>query len=362
VTLTLKTPEQLGLNASGAAAFEAVFNSLQKNPEIADAIVGATTKYSFLQLYDELLPNQTIGTFESIETATQKIANLTEQSPDNGTRIAGGSLWLQEINSTIKRNDGDTLGETDQMFGLVGGYEKRGTAGGALGVTLAYLNVGAIDVDQPIAGDLVTNLAEVGAYYRRAWGGLRFSVRVGGGYAWFNEDRPFVTTGVADTAYGQWDGVFADGHTGLQYEAHFSRFYLRPEISLDYLYLNQSGYTESGGDTGFDLTVDRRAEGRMTAAALLTFGAQYGKSSWFRPEVYGGYREVVLGGLADTVAAFPDAEPFSLAPGDLGGGWAVVGFALKAGTSLSYIAIEGEADLSSFEQRYDIYLSGRALF
>ena len=37
-------------------------------------------------------------------------------------------------------------------------------------------------------------------------------------------------------------------------------------------------------------------------------------------------------------------------------------FSLKAGTSLSYVAIEGEADLKNNEQRYDVYLSGRAMF
>ena len=82
-----------------------------------------------------MLPDQGIGTFESLESATQKIANLTAQTPDAGTRIAGTSAWLQEVNETLKRNDGETLGETDKMFGLVGGYEKSGAGGGALGVT-----------------------------------------------------------------------------------------------------------------------------------------------------------------------------------------------------------------------------------
>jgi hypothetical protein len=40
----------------------------------------------------------------------------------------------------------------------------------------------------------------------------------------------------------------------------------------------------------------------------------------------------------------------------------VAGFSLKAGTPLSYVAIEGEAALKNNEQRYDVYLSGRAMF
>lgn len=362
VTLTLKTPQQLGLNASGAAAFNAVFQALQKNAALGDAMVTPTTKYGFLQLYNQMLPDQGIGTFESLEAATEKIASLTEQSPDPNARIAGTSVWLQEVNETIKRDDGETLGVTDKTFGLVGGYEKMGPGGGAIGVTLAYLNIGDEGTFEPIGGDNVANLAEIGAYYRREWKGLRFSVRAGGGYAWFNQRREFVTTAVNETAYGNTNGYFADAHAGLQYEQHFGSFYVRPELSVDYLYLNEDAYNDSGAGPGFDLSIADRASGRMTSAALITVGTQYGHDTWFRPEVYGGYRTVVFGDIADTVAQFQGGSPFSLAPGDVNGGWLVAGFALKAGTPLSYIAIEGEMDLGDNEQRYDLYLSGRALF
>ena len=362
VTLTLKTPEQLGLNASGAAAYSSVLAALQQNSGIASAIIAPTSKFQFLQLYNQMLPDQGIGTFESLEAATQKIANLTEQTPDAGVRIGGGSAWLQEVNETIKREDGETLGATDVTFGLVGGYERMGIGGGALGVTLAYLNITNQGTFDPIGGDLVSNIAEVGAYYRRAWGDLRFSVRGGGGYAWFDQRREFLTTGVTDTAYGGWNGYFADGHVGAQYEQHIGNFYVRPELSFDYLYLNQNGYNETGGGPGFDLAVAQQTSQRGTVAALVSVGTQYGRDAWFRPEIFGGFRQVAFGGIGDTVAAFSGASPFSLAPGDVNGGWVVAGFALKAGTQLSYVAIEGETDLKNNEQRYDVYLSGRAMF
>ncbi len=96
VTLTLKTPTQLGLNASGTAAFDAVFQALTKDAALGDAMIAPTTKFGFLQLYNQMLPDQGIGTFESLESATQKIANLTAQTPDAGTRIGGTSAWLQK--------------------------------------------------------------------------------------------------------------------------------------------------------------------------------------------------------------------------------------------------------------------------
>jgi outer membrane autotransporter protein len=217
-------------------------------------------------------------------------------------------------------------------------------------------------VAEPLGGNLITDLVEAGAYYRRAWGGLRFSVRGAAGYAWFNEKRLFVTNGVSDSSSGSWNGYFGDAHAGAEYELHISRFYLRPELSADYLYLNDGAHREAGAGPGFDLGVAQRTSDRLTGSAVLTVGAQYGHDIWFRPELFGGYRQVFFGNIANTVANFTGQSPFTLTPGDVNGGWLVAGFSLKAGSSLSYVALEGEADLRQNEQRYNVYLSGRAMF
>ena len=246
VDVDLKSPQQLGLNASGAAAFNAVFNAVQQDSRLATALIQPTTHYGFLQVYNQFVPDQGLGTFDALEAATRKIADLTGQPPDAGTRIAGSSLWLQEVNQTVKRNNGATLASTSKALGLVGGYEKMGAGGGALGVTLAYLNIQNVGVFEPLGARLVTQLLEVGAYYRRAWGGLQFSARAAGGYAWFEQDRQFVTTGVSVTSSGNWNGYFADAHVGLGYEARIGRFYVRPLLSADYLYLSENAHADSG--------------------------------------------------------------------------------------------------------------------
>ena len=364
VTLQVKTAQELGLNASGAAAFDSVFAALEHNSAIANAIITPTTQYGFLGLYNQMLPQQGIGTFESLEAATQRIAGLISQPPDAGTRIAGGSAWLQEVNQTIKREDGASLGSTAKLFGLVGGYERMGAGGGAVGVTVAYMNIGDVGTAEPVNAQTISDIAEVGAYYRRAWGDLHFSVRGGAGYAWFNSNRMFVTTGVSETSAGNWNGYFGDAHVGAEYELHVGRFYMRPSVSFDYLSLNENAHSFTGAGPGFDLTIDQRNSERGTASGIITFGTQYGHDTWFRPEIYGGYRQVVFGTIANTAGFFTGTggPPFILGPGDVNGGWVVAGFSLKAGTPLSYVAIEGEAALKNSEQRYDVYLSGRAMF
>jgi hypothetical protein len=100
----------------------------------------------------------------------------------------------------------------------------------------------------------------------------------------------------------------------------------------------------------------------MTGEALMTLGAQFGHDAWFRPELFAGYREVFFGNIANTVGSFAAGDSFDLASDEGKGGWLTTGFALKAGTPLSYVAIVGELNLRNDEQIYDVYLSGRAMF
>jgi hypothetical protein len=365
VTLSLKSAQTLGFNASEAAAYSAIFAAIQKDSQVGNSVVAQTTRAGLLSVYDQLIPDQGIGTFESLEQSTEKIADLTSQTPDAGTRIPGTSLWLQEVNQRVDRQtNASTIGSNGTVFGLVGGYEQAGAGGGAIGLTLAYLNIGDIGIDSAIGAHLVSDIVEAGAYYRRTIGGFSFSVRGAGGYAGFNERRIFLTTGVSEASFGQWGGFFGDAHAGLAYEAHIGRFYLRPSISVDYLYLNQQKHSDSGGgtDAAVNMNVAAQTSSRLTGAALLTLGAQFGHDAWFRPEIFGGYRAVLAGELGDTVANFDGGSPFSLSPGNQKGGWMTVGFSLKAGTSLSYVAIEGDADFRSDEQAFDVFLSGRTLF
>ena len=237
-----------------------------------------------------------------------------------------------------------------------------GAGGGALGATFSYMNIQDRDSAAAVGEHTVASLLEMGGYYRRAVGGLRLSVRGAGGYAFFNEDRRFVAPGVARIARSSWGAFFADTHVGAAYEVHMGRFYARPELSADYLFLRENGHTETGGGDGFDLSIDSRSSHRLSGAAILTLGTQFGRDTWLRPEIRGGYRRIFSGSLGDTVAQFSGGTPFTLSDSPDTGGWYTVGFSLKGGTNLSYLAIEGDADFRDGEQRYDLYLSGRSMF
>lgn len=362
VTAGLKSQSQLGFNNAEQAALTAVLKAAPATLGIENALLAQTSTAGLKAVYDQLLPNQGQGLFDALDKAAQAVSSLTGTTPDAGTRVAGSSLWLQEVNERVRRTGIQTQGSYSKLLGVIGGYERLGPAGGAAGITLAYYNVEEAENAQQVGGNTVASLIEAGAYYRRAAGGLTFSVRGAGGYSFFSGERRLIAGGVTEKATSSWNGYFFDGHTGLAYEQRFGRFYARPEISADYLRLHENSHGETGGDAGFDLNVAGRSSTRLSGEAIVSLGTQWGKAQWLRSEIRGGYREVFSGNIGDTVANFAGGAAFSLAPDSDSGGWATVGVSLKGGSQFSYLALEGDADFRSGEQRYDIRLAGRSIF
>jgi hypothetical protein len=340
-----------------------VLTALPNNTAIETNILSQTTQAGLQSAYDQLLPGQGQGIFEALDAAAEQIAAMTAARPDAGTPVAADrSLWLQEVNERVDRRGADSVGSNAKLLGLVGGYEKIGVARGALGFLVNYFNDQEADSHAAVGAHVVASMIGAGAYYRMEGGPLTLTAEGGGGYAWFSSVRRFVEPSVVDRATSSWDGFFGDAHFLVAYEQPIGRFYLRPELSADYLYLSEGAHQETGGGAGFDLNIASRASSRASAAAVLVVGTQFGKTSWLRPELRAGWREIFAGAVGDTVSAFDGGTPFTLAADKDRGGWATVGFSIKGGSAYSYIALEGDLDLRPGQERYDLRIAGRSAF
>lgn len=364
VTVTQRTPAQLGFNKAEGSALDAILAAIPANPGIQQTILAQTTQAGLKSAYDQLLPNQGQGIFEALDAAAEAVSALTAARPDAGTPSApNSSLWLQEVNERVDRDGANTVGSAAKVLGLIGGWEANGVLGGAVGLSVSYFNAQEQDSQAPVNDQVVASFADLGAYYRLGMGPFTFDVRGSGGYGSFSGVRRFVASQVVDEATSHWGGVFADGHVGVAYEQKlFGSYYIRPEISGDYLYLGEGAHKETGGGAGFDLDIASRVSSQASAQAILVLGTQFGTQNWIRPELRIGYREVFAGDVGDTVATFTGGSPFVLVADPLTGGWATIGFSLKAGTPYSYIALEGDFDYRPGQERYDIRIAGRSAF
>jgi hypothetical protein len=360
LTVTRKTAAQIGLNAAEGAALDAVLAAAPANAAIQSALLGATTEAALKPIYDQLLPSQGQGLFESLDAAAQAVGSMVGVAPEATSQVAGTSLWLQEVNERVDRTGAQTLGSFSKLFGVVGGYEFMGSGGGAVGLTLAYFNADELEDADHIGTGVTASMVEGGAYYRRAIGHFSVSARAALGFSWFSDNRVFATigqtaatdansaTGTELRAHSSWGGIFYDGHFQATYEQPLGHFYARPEVSADFLELDEGSHSDTGGGNAFDLNVASRNSNRLSGQAILVLGRQWGQTTWLRTEIRGGYREIFSGQIGDTTASFSGGNPFTLAAENDRGGWFTAGFSIKGGSQYSYLALEGLAGRSIF--------------
>jgi hypothetical protein len=262
------------------------------------------------------------------------------------------------------RDAGVTAGSETKAFGFVGGYESMGADGGALGATLAFVTAEEQDDVARIGEETSVSLLEAGIYWRRSIGKFTFNARGSAGYGWFNGDRVFIDPAntLVVEATSDWTGFSGVLSAAGAYEFTAGRFYARPALSIDYLYLSEDSRLEDGLSDAFNQEVESRTSDRLSTTAELALGATFGRDLWWRPELRLGYRQNLSGAMGDTVFRFVGGQWVALPATEAGDGAMLVGLSLKAGTPMSYVAIEGEFEAVDGEDRSNLQLSGRVMF
>ena len=373
-----RTAAEIGMNKAQASAYDATFAALTKDKGLASTFLGQGGKDGFLGLYDQMMPDTGEGFFAALQNANQSISSATGYRPDPGDRYGPDSLWVQEINTLVRRDTADTMGSDTQAFGFVGGYEAMGDAGGALGLTLAYVSIEEHDIAAKVGEQTTGNFVQLGGYWRRSVGGWRMNAGGGGGFGWYDGDRTFSSgdvdgNGVVDVVRhnsAKWTGYTFNAFAGTAYEAKFGRYYARPEARLDYLFLQEGARREKGGEDatdssqdGFDQNRAKRKSDSLTGDVGVAFGADFGRDMWWRPEVRVGYRQTLAGKIGDTTVSYASGgNPFTVAAMNEKEGAVTLGFALRAGTPMSYLALEANAEAAKKQKRYNLKLTGRAMF
>ncbi|CAN5126237.1 autotransporter outer membrane beta-barrel domain-containing protein [soil metagenome] len=373
-----RSATEIGMNKAQASAYDATFAALTQDKGLATAFLAQGGKDGFLGLYDQMMPDTGEGFFAALQNANQSISAATGYRPDPGDRYGPDSLWIQEINTLVRRDTDDTMGSDTQAFGFVGGYEAMGDAGGALGLTLAYVSIEEHDIAAKVGEQTTGNFVQLGGYWRRSIGGWRMNAGGGGGFGWYDGDRTFSSgdingDGRVDVVRhnsAKWTGYTFNAFAGTAYEAKFGRYYARPEARLDYLFLQEGARNEKGGEDATDPTQDgldqnraKRKSDSLTGDVGVAFGADFGRDLWWRPEVRVGYRQTLAGKIGDTTVRYASGgNPFTVAAMNEKDGAVTLGFALRAGTPMSYLAIEGNAEAAKKQKRYNLKLTGRAMF
>ena len=375
--VTRATAAQLNLNGNQAAAYNAIYNAFVTDADVEADLLSKSAEGTFKKAYDQFLPDFAGGPFESLAIGQRAIIREQETDPLKlETDQTRG--WVQEIGFLTHQGDSDSAGYDAGGFGVSAGVEEA-HGSGVVGVSGAFLSTEVADAGQDSYGHMAGSLLEAGVYWRSSGSGINANASLDGGYAWFDSQRQFLDTGpnpasvsnpdvpattatVQRTAAAQWGGGLISGQVGLNAPIEFGRFYLRPEVSADYIALFEEGYTEHGGGSAFDLTVAPRTSQQASAQVDLVLGATFGDAIKYRPELMIGWRGVVYGGPGATTAHFMGGDNFTLNANFQDKGGLLARLGLRAGGQFADFTADAGGEYHGNFQSYDARALARFLF
>ena len=362
VTVARKTADELGLNRSGSAAYEAIYAAISADKPVGGAFLSITDGSTFTNNLRELLPDHAGGAFDTVSSASRATARILAD-PDAPLADEGNwGFWIQQVGWGRTKAIGDTSGYHITGWGVSGGAEIQIGDIGRFGLSAAYL--AGQDSDSATSNEVNANQYELGAYWRSDWGPLHAFARGSIGTVDFKSHRRFDgmngTTQVLRTSIGAWNGKLYSGAAGLSYKLQLGAFSLRPQASIDYYHLKEGHYAEAGSDAAINLIVNGRTSDEFAANGALALGYSFFDQSdeeggFLRAELEGGRRQLIGGSLGSTTAHFTGGQSFTLTPEDRTNGWTGA-LRLKGGTSA--YAITGE--FSGEQQQSHVAVALRA--
>ena len=361
-----RTADEAGLTAAQAGAYDAVFEAFDRDATVRNALLAKTEAAGFGGLYDQFLPDYSGALFRVIAQAQEATARGIDET-EGRLSPSGRRGWVQEIGVIQRQDLAGAAGFEADGFGLAAGVEGAQTDLGTFGLQTSFLNVNVDEDGAAAAENLSGSTLSAGAYWRASAGGLQASAGATGGYAWLQGERAVVDLdqGLSRTATSEWTAILGTAHLALSWTAEAGRYYARPMVRADYVYLREDGRTESGGGEAIDLAIDERTGQQLAAFAGLALGATFGDADGmlWRPEVTAGYRALTGDGAGATTARFVSGGPaFSLNAPELDDGAMVVRLGVRGLSRHFDLALEGGGELRGDHQAYDARVTARLAF
>lgn len=366
VTVSRRTAAELGLNPVETAAYDGVYNGLGQDAGIQRAVLAQTTLGGLQGVYDQLLPDHAGGVFRALTWAAEQQADAAADAPLGQQGAGPTRAWTQEIGQR-EHHDGDgTTGYSLLGFGLVGGLESVSSHGDALGVRLGFVSTNVSNPDLASANLIGVSEVNAGVYWRGTYGGVTLDAQADAGFVWAKSDREFLYTDTLGTvnrkAESSWGGYVLSSRFGAAYNAHMGKVFFQPRIHADYVRLHEGGYDESGGGSGFDLSVDSRASDALSVTGSVVAGLTFGQTFHWRPQIEVGYRSVISGDAGDTTAAFVGGSPFTLAADSVSGGAFIGHIGLRAYSNYLDLLLEAGGEIGDDYTDLDVRMTARTVF
>lgn len=365
LTVAKKSTAELGMIASEAAAYDAIYSSLT-NVNSSSAVQTLLLRREFLSrlddrefynLYRQLMPNHSGGPLLSL---TAGIDAVRHALADRRVNANPGEItaWVQQIDFYADKDQAAAYGFRSEGYGFAAGLERGGRMG-TFGLSMAFSTSDMKDEDALLEENLTADLYELGVYWRTAGDNWRVWARGAGGFAVFDETREVVTPTVLLRFQTGWSGYSLAAGAGGSYDMNFGKWYSRAEGAFEYFYLSEGEHSESGGPSALRYHYDSRTGHILKAEMMLNIGRRFGQDGWLTPELRLGWRQNISSDLGVTTFRIgSSALRSTLHPDSIEGGGPVLGFRVTAGSQMGFLGFEGTAMLLDEYQFYSLMLRG----
>ena len=297
LTVRRRTTGEMGLNPNMAAAFNGAVNALNKDPDVAAAVLAPATRDSFLAAFRQLLPDTSDAT-RQIATAAQNLSLGAVRSrltgiPDLRAGRDGdrSSIWLQAIGTGLSaKADGDDLGYGDWGVGIALGADTPLSATTKVGVNITEM-FNSVDFGVSPNSQLFIYGSQLNVYARQDLGRFYVQGLVGGGLNHYEGTRNIRIGTLKRTADGRGNGYQVGGTIELGTQIGLGSYSLDPYVRAQYLKLHQGLYQDTGGGDGVNLTVDAHDQTSLKGSTGFAVNRDYvvGIDSTLQATLRGNY-------------------------------------------------------------------------
>ncbi len=366
LSLTRRSASDLGLNENQANSLDVVLAALSTDEELGSALANTTTQESFTSALEQFYPDYTDASIQLLLAGVNgSIGAVSNRLDVVRSGRGAGAVWVQEYATYQDReNDGFGPGYRGHGFGFAAGMDRPFGPFYAVGVNLAGA---ASQWEEPSGFDEPRSVRTLhaGVYAASAAGPLRIDAFGGAGVDQYETVRRFSFDDISREASADWAGYHANASLRAALEFNRGAVYFSPQVSVDYLRLEEEGYTETGGGAGFDLEVDERTSESFTSTAMLVAGGRFGREgrTWWSPRLRVGYRANLSSEAPVTVARFVGTtDTFALTASDMPDSGGIAGFTFAAGSRYSSFQLDYDADIADGFLRHVARVAFRFVF
>ena len=254
-----RTAEDLGLSANTGLYYEASSTALGTDSSLFSSLASITEGDSFESALTQFVPDTSSAIMQSAinqqNMAYGLMSRRLDRVPATGFYRDRPTAWLQTIGGYVKREaKGEQPGYTSWSGGIAIGTDRQINSITRAG--LAFTQMWSFP-DELLSFDKPTEYSssQLSGYFRMGNSYKHLQGAITLGYDSFNTERRVVFDDINRTTVGDWNGYEFGTAWKLALGYKRGNFRLIPAATLNYLFLHQGSYVETGGGGGLNLAV-----------------------------------------------------------------------------------------------------------